>query len=388
MANPLLSGIRVLDLTRLLPGPFCSFYLAQLGAEVIKLEEPQGGDYARALAPELFTLLNRGKQSVTLDLRQPEAVAILKKMAAQADVLIESFRPGVMDKLGCGYQDLKLANPRLVYAALTGYGQTGPYKDRAGHDMNYCAYAGLLDQTGAADGAPVLSNFQSADLAGGALTCALGILAAVIGARASGRGAMVDVGMLDGTLALQTLSLATIRALGESSARGNDMLSGGLANYNIYACADGKYVAMAALEPKFFLNFCNAVGRPDLTAMSLAPDTQQSRPAGATLRTALSELFKTRSRDEWELLLADRDCCVSGIYTPQEALDNPQVKARGQIRMEDGKPLSDLPIKFSDAVGIGSSGECPALGADTFGVLAQLGLDEATLAALSASGAI
>ena len=383
MVNPLLSGIRVLDLTRLLPGPFCSFYLAQLGAEVIKLEEPQGGDYARALAPELFTLLNRGKQSVTLDLRQPEAVAVLKKMVAQADVLIESFRPGVMDKLGCGYQDLKLVNPRLVYAALTGYGQTGPYKDRAGHDMNYCAYAGLLDQTGAADGAPGLSNFQSADLAGGALTCALGILAAVTGARASGQGAMVDVGMLDGTLALQALSLATIRTLGESSARGNDMLSGGLANYSIYACADGKHVAMAALEPKFFLNFCNAVGRPDLSAMSLAPGA-----AGATLRTALSELFMTRSRDEWELLLADRDCCVSGIYTPQEALDNPQVKARGMIRMEDGKPLSDLPIKFSDAVGIGSSGECPALGADTLNVLTQLGLDEVALAALSASGAI
>ncbi|SDY76601.1 Crotonobetainyl-CoA:carnitine CoA-transferase CaiB [Collimonas sp. OK242] len=382
MANPLLSGIRVLDLTRLLPGPFCSFYLAQLGAEVIKLEEPQGGDYARMLAPELFTLLNRGKQSVTLDLRQPEAVAILKKMAAQADVLIESFRPGVMDKLGCGYPGLKLLNPRLVYAALTGYGQTGPYKDRAGHDMNYCGYAGLLDQTGAADGAPVLSNFQSADLAGGALTCALGILAAVIGARASGQGTMVDVGMLDGTLALQTLSLATIRTLGEGRARGNDMLSGGLANYSIYACADGKHVAMAALEPKFFLNFCNAVGRLDLAAMPLVPG-----PAGATLRTALSELFKTRSRDEWELLLADRDCCVSGIYTPQEALDNPQVKARGLIRMEDGKPLSDLPIKFSDALGAGS-GDCPALGADTYNVLAELGLDEAALAALSASGAI
>ncbi|WP_211453659.1 CaiB/BaiF CoA transferase family protein [Collimonas antrihumi] len=383
MANPLLSGIRVLDLTRLLPGPFCSFYLAQLGAEVIKLEEPQGGDYARMLAPELFTLLNRGKQSVTLDLRQPEAVAVLKKMAARADVLIESFRPGVMDKLGCGYQDLKLVNPCLVYAALTGYGQTGPYKDRAGHDMNYCAYAGLLDQTGAADGAPVLSNFQSADLAGGALTCALGILAAVIGARASGQGAMVDVGMLDGTLALQTLSLATIRTLGESRARGDDMLSGGLANYSIYACADGKHVAMAALEPKFFLNFCNAVGRPDLAVMPLAPG-----PAGATLRAALGELFKTRSRDAWELLLADRDCCVSGIYTPQEALDNPQVKARGLIRMEDGKPLSDLPIKFSEPLGASSSGDCPALGADTLNVLAALGLDEAALAALSASGAI
>jgi alpha-methylacyl-CoA racemase len=381
MANPLLSGIRVLDLTRLLPGPFCSFYLAQLGAEVVKLEEPQGGDYARMLSPELFTLLNRGKKSVTLDLRQPQAVAVLKVMVVQADVLIESFRPGVMDKLGCGYQDLKQINPRLVYAALTGYGQTGPYKDRAGHDMNYCAYAGLLDQAGAAGGPPVLSNFQSADLAGGALTCALGILAAVIGARASGQGTMVDVGMLDGTLALQALSLATIRTLGDSAARGGDILSGGLANYSIYACADGKHVALAALEPKFFLNFCKAVDRPDLAALPLAPGAD-----GATLRAALSALFKTRSRDEWEQLLADRDCCVSGIYTPQEALDNPQVKARGLVRMEDGKPVSDLPIRFSDAAG--TAGDCPALGADTAGVLAGLGFDATALAALRASGAI
>ncbi|MFJ2988519.1 CaiB/BaiF CoA transferase family protein [Collimonas sp. NPDC087041] len=348
MSNPLLSGIRILDLTRLLPGPFCSFYLAQLGAEVIKLEEPQGGDYARMLAPELFTLVNRGKKSVTLDLRQAQAVTAFHKLVEDADVVIESFRPGVMDKLGCGYQQLKLINPRLVYAALTGYGQTGPYKDRAGHDMNYCAYAGVLEQTGVAGGPPVLSNFQSADLAGGALTCALGILAAVIGARASGQGTLVDVGMLDGTLALQALSLATIRSAGQSAQRGSDMLSGGLANYNIYACADGKHVAMAALEPKFFLNFCQAVGKPELAGL----------PAnGAALRNALEVLFSTRSRDEWELLLADRDCCVSGIYSPQEALDNPQVKARGLIRNEDGKPLLDLPIKFSDADSV--HGDCP-----------------------------
>ncbi|AMP01068.1 coA-transferase III family protein [Collimonas arenae] len=371
----------MLDLTRLLPGPFCSFYLAQLGAEVIKLEEPQGGDYARMLAPELFMLVNRGKKSVTLDLRQPQAVAAFHKLVEDADVVIESFRPGVMDKLGCGYQQLKLINPRLVYAALTGYGQTGPYKDRAGHDMNYCAYAGLLEQTGAVDGPPVLSNFQSADLAGGALTCALGILAAVIGARTSGQGTLVDVGMLDGTLALQALSLATIRTMGRSAKRGSDMLSGGLANYNIYACADGKHVAMAALEPKFFFNFCQAVGKPELAGLPLSPG-----PDGAALRSALETLFKTRSRDEWELLLADRDCCVSGIYSPQEALDNPQVKARGLIRSEDGKPLLDLPIKFSNAENAG--GDCPRLGADTIAVLAAAGIDETELAALSAASAI
>jgi len=379
--NPLLSGIRILDLTRLLPGPFCTLYLAQMGADVIKVEEPQGGDYARSLAPELFALVNRGKKSVALDLRRPEAVAIFKKMAEGADVVIESFRPGVMDRLGCGYAELSAVNPRLVYAALTGYGQTGPYKDRAGHDMNYCGYAGVLDQTGVSGGAPALSNVQMADLAGGALTCALGILAAVIGAKASGTGTLVDVSMLDGTLALQVMALATVRTLGHAHARGNDMLTGGLPNYSVYACADGKNVAMAALEPKFFLEFCRVVNRPDLARMPLAPGE-----GGAALRAELSALFMTKSRDEWESMLGDEDCCVSAIYTPEEALGNAQVRARGMVETSAGKPALGMPIHFSCASVTG--GESPALGADTRAVLRAAGVSEAEFAALSAARAI
>lgn len=381
MTNPLLSGIRILDLTRLLPGPFCTLYLAEMGAEVIKIEEPSGGDYARSLAPELFELVNRGKKSVTLDLRKPEAVAIFKKMVGDADVVIESFRPGVMDRLGCGHDNLKTINPRLVYAALTGYGQTGPYKDRAGHDMNYCGYAGVLDQTGVSGGPPALSNFQIADLAGGALTCAVGILAAVLGARASGTGTLVDVSMLDGTLALQAMSMATIRTMGHARPRGNDMLTGALPNYSVYEAADGKHVALAALEPKFFVNFCNAVNRPDLARMPLAPGE-----GGAALRAELTALFLTRTRDEWDDLLGDKDCCVSAIYTPEEALEHGQARARGMIESASGKPAFGMPIRFSDSCC--DRGSSPALGADTREVLRAAGIDDTGFAALSAAGAI
>lgn len=363
MTNSLLSGLRVLDLSRLLPGPFCTLYLAQLGAEVIKIEEPNGGDYARTLSPELFEQVNRGKKSVTLDLRKPQDAGAFKQLVKDADVVIESFRPGVMDKLGCGYETLRHINPRLVYAALTGYGQTGPYRDRAGHDINYCGYAGVLDQTGTAGGPPVVSNFQIADLAGGALTCTLGVLAALLGARNSGAGTFVDVAMLDGTLALQVLSMASISALGRSLPRGADILSGALPNYRVYECADGRYVAVGALEPKFFFNLCAAVNRPDLAKQPLAPGK-----AGEALRTEMAALFKTKSRDEWEALLGDRDCCVSGIYAPDEVLTNPQVQARGMVEMQDGKPLLRLPIRFTGTE-LAPSKPAPKLGADNAEVL-------------------
>ncbi len=366
-ANPLLSGIRILDLSRLLPGPFCTLYLAQLGAEVIKIEEPQGGDYARSLSPELFAQVNRGKKSVTLDLRKAGDVQLFHRMAEQCDVVLESFRPGVMDKLGCGYAALKALNPRLVYAALTGYGQTGPYRDRPGHDMNYCGYAGVLDQAGVAGGPPVLTNFQVADLAGGALTCAIGILAAVIGARASGQGTMVDVGMMDGTLAMQVVMLATLRGLGQPVARGEDMLSGGLPNYAIYECADGRHLALGSLEPKFFQSVCVLAGRPDLLKIPMAPGK-----AGEVLRGELAALFKSKTRDEWEALLAHEDSCASGILAPDEVLRNEQVQARGLVEISGGKPAFAMPIQFSTPRV--QLDESPALGAHTGQVLAEFGL--------------
>lgn len=366
MNNPLLSGLRVLDLSRLLPGPFLTLQLAQLGAEVIKIEEPSGGDYTRAMSPEMFAVVNRGKKSVTLDLRKPDDATKLKQLVKQADVLLESFRPGVMDKLGCGYETLKHENPKLVYAALTGYGQSGPYRDRAGHDMNYCGYAGALDQLGESGGPPVLSNTQIADLAGGALTCAVGILAAVIGAQKSGHGCFVDVGMMDGTLALQVVALGALRTLGKTEPRGDGMLTGALVNYSLYECADGKWFALGALEHKFWLGFCAAAGRPDLAKKPLAPGK-----AGEPLRADVRALFKTKTRDEWEKLVAHLDTCGSGIYTLEEALNNEQAQARHMIESVDGKPAFTSPVKI-----VGQKDRtlspAPKLGADNEAVFAKL----------------
>ena len=410
MANPLLSGIRVLDLSRLLPGPFCTLYLAQLGAEVIKIEEPDGGDYTRTMSPELFALINRGKKSVTLDLRQSGDVAIFKRMVEQAEVVLDSFRPGVMDKLGCGYAVLKEINPRLVYAALTGYGHTGPYRDRAGHDMNYRGYAGELEQSGASGGPPATGNFQVADLAGGALTCAIGILAAVIGARASGQGAFVDVGMLDGTLALMPVALSRLRAQGRTQPRGQDMLSGALPNYSLYKCRDGKHLAVGALEPKFFMavlkGLLEVAPKPLQTPLrnalagrkwsgkqaageTAAPKKQdpiarfaevfgnpsKARRMLAPVRWAMAAVFRLKTRDQWEQLLVPYDACTSGVQSLAEVLVNEQVLARGLVETNGGKPAIRNPIRFEGAET--QSGPCPALGEHTERVLSELGITPA-----------
>lgn len=369
MTNPLLRGIRVLDLSRLLPGPHCTMLLAQLGAEIIKIEEPNGGDYARSMSTEMFSVINRGKQSLTLDLRKPEGVEILKQLVADADVLLESFRPGVMDKLGCGYETLKAVNPKLVYAALTGYGQTGPYRDRAGHDMNYCGYAGALDQIGNAGGGAVLSNTQIADLAGGSLTCAVGILAAVIGAKASGQGAFVDSAMLDGTLALQVVALGTLRTIGKTLPRGQDMLTGAIPNYHLYECADGKWFALGTLEMKFWQSFCSRIGRDDLAKKPMAPGKLAEE-----VKAEVVALFKTKTRDEWETFLAPADACTSGIYSLEEALQNEQVRARGLVESDNGKPAIGSPLQFRDAAPA-TTGAAPKLGEHTAQILSRLGVD-------------
>lgn len=406
MSNPLLAGIRVLDLSRLLPGPFCTLYLAQLGAEVIKIEEPDGGDYTRAMSPELFHLVNRGKKSVALDLRRAGDVAIFKRMVEQADVVVDTFRPDVMNKLGCGYAVLKQINPRLVYAALTGYGHTGPYRDRAGHDMNYRGYAGDLEQNGASGGPPAAGNFQVADLAGGALTCAIGILAAVIGARASGQGAFVDVGMLDGTLALQAVPLSTLRTHGRTQPRGQDMLSGALPNYSLYKCRDGKYLAVGALEPKFFkavlTGLVEVAPKPLRAPLSRALGSGKRRKAAADdvaatarkdpmarmnemfgnpakarrllapVRWAMTAVFRLRTRDQWERLLVPHDACVSGVLDLAEALENEQVQARELVEQSGGGPAIRNPIRFEGARTV--SGPSPELGEHTAEVLAALGI--------------
>lgn len=385
--NPLLHGITVLDLTRLLPGPYCTQQLAQLGATVLKIEEPKGGDYTRSLAPELFEVVNRGKQSLTLDLRDTADQERFKQMVKTADVVIESFRPGVMKKLNCDYQTLKALNPKLVYAAITGYGQTGPYTERAGHDMNYLATAGVLDQIGRAGSPPSLSNVQIADLAGGAMNAAIGVLAAVIGAQQSGHGSFVDVSMTDGALAMNTVALAAINKTAKSPERGADMLSGALPNYSTYRCRDGKHIAVGALEPQFFIRVLSGVwdsvpaplrkpinklvGATQKPAKSKKTSPRKSssgpKPANNQLeklskllddptkaklillpvRWALTAAFATKTRDEWDSWFADKDACVSAILTPSEALDHPLFASRDMLINEAGQRFFNSPIKFS-----------------------------------------
>ncbi len=402
MANPLLDDVRVLDLTRLLPGPFCTRFLAQLGATVIKIEDPDGGDYTRTLAPELFEQVNRGKQSVTLDLRQAADVAAFKQLVVDADVVVESFRPGVMDRMGCSYDELRAINPKLVYAALTGFGQNGPYRDAAGHDVNYLGLAGVLDQTGARDGPPAMANVQIADLAGGGLTCAVGILAALNGGRASGEGAFVDSAMLDGSLALQPVALATLAAQGATQPRGGDTLTGALPNYRVYKCRDGKYLAVGALEPKFFVRLLATLApfrrdksdgrRPSASggAKTAQPATGSSKPSMAERLTdklknpaaarrltrpmhwSLAVLFRSRPRGAWLTLLADADACTTPVLTLEEALQDPQIAARGPVEDTAGGVSLGCPLQF-DGHRRPPLPSSPVLGADNDRVLGAAG---------------
>ena len=338
-----LDGMTILDLTRLLPGPFATLYLADLGATVIKVEDSKSGDYTRELDPGLFRMLNRNKQAVQLDLRSDAGRAQLLKLAEEADALLESFRPGTLDKMGLGVATLQAANPRLVVGSLTGYGQQGPYADWPGHDVNYLGYAGVLDQIGHRDQPPAMSNLQIADLAGGALTFALGVVAALLDAQRSGQGRHVDVGMTDASLALMPVALAARQTTGRLTPRGEGMLSGGLPNYGLYACADGRHIALGTLEPKFWLGFCRALQRPDLAKMPLSTGAD-SQP----LRDALADLFSSQPRDYWVDLLADQGLCVGPVLDLDEALSDPHMQSRGvYVETDDGGYIR-CPIQVGD----------------------------------------
>lgn len=244
-----LAGVRVLDLTRLLPGPVATMHLADMGADVIKIEDTGAGDYARTLgSPHFYSMVNRNKRGLRLDLKQAQGRELLLGLARDADILVEGFRPGVMDKLGVSYAALAAVNPRLVYCSITGYGQDGPYRNHAGHDINYIGYAGVGDQIGLEGGPPVVPNFQIADLLGGALTPVMGMLAALVDARAGGRGRHVDVAMTDAVFAHALLPLLDTLDHGATPPRGTTMLSGGLPCYNVYRTRDGRYMAVGSLE--------------------------------------------------------------------------------------------------------------------------------------------
>jgi alpha-methylacyl-CoA racemase len=389
-----LADVKVLDLSRLLPGGFCSLLLADFGAEVLKVEDTGMGDYIRWAPPyvegaedtaksALFLALNRGKRSIRLDLKSEAGREVLLRLVREHDVLLESFRPDVMERLGVGYERLREENPGLVYCAISGYGQDGPYTARSGHDMNYLGLNGLLGLTGDAGGPPVQSAGQIADIGGGALTAAFGILAALRERDRSGEGQLVDVSMFDGSLAWLALVAARYLAEGTAPARGGIELAGSLICYRPYACKDG-WVTLGALEPKFWQAWCRGVGREDLI------EKQFSAP-GSEAHAEVEQVFLSRTRAEWSEFASQNDCCLEPVLDLDEALDSELVRAREMVlRLSqpgtDGVDLVGVPVKLSRTPGE-PAGPGPALGEHTRDVLASAGYSADEIDALLESGA-
>jgi len=374
-----LQGVRIVDLTRLAPGPYASLALANLGAEVIKIERPRFGDPLRYISrfgveggDLLFELLNRNKKSMTLNLRAPEGKAILRELTRQADVLLEGFRPGVMKRLGLDYGALAQVNPRLVYASLSGYGQTGPYHLRAGHDLNYIALGGLLALTGTKDGPPVIPGVPVADFMGG-LWMAFGVLAALFERERSGRGQYLDISMLNSITALLAIPLAEWLTTGHTPQRGQMWLTGKQACYNVYETADGKYMALGALEPEFWQAFCEAVGRPDWQARQHDADQ-------ASLIAEVAALFRTQSRDYWTNLFANHDCCCEPVLTLDEVFAHPQ--AMHYQLLHEGELA--MPLSSGEAPHL----PAPRLGQHTAEILTTLGYTAADIERLQQKGII
>ena len=323
-----LAGIRVLDLTRLLPGPVATMHLADMGAQVIKIEDPVPGDYARAMGPvrnevsQFFIAVNRGKQFIRLDLKDAAQREQLLAMVDDADVLVESFRPGVMEKLGLGWHTLRLRNPKLVMCAISGYGQHGPFAQLAGHDINYIGYAGMLDQNAGADGMPALPNLQVGDLLGGAQSALQGILAALVAVKMGGAGRFVDVSMTAAVMAHNIMPLVAVNN-GAPAAPGRDLLTGGVPCYNVYRTADDRYMAVGALELKFWQGCCDVLQRPDLKPRHWQLGQQVGGEDAMALKAELDALFTTRTLAQWTEAFATADCCVSPVLRTEEALQHP-----------------------------------------------------------------
>jgi alpha-methylacyl-CoA racemase len=383
MSRPL-EGVRVLDLTRLLPGPLATLALADLGARVDKLEDPGPGDYLRHMPPQrdgvngAFLALNRDKRSAVLDLKKAEGQRALLRMARAYDVLVESFRPGVLERLGLGHARLLESNPRLIVCAITGYGQDGPLADRAGHDINYLARAGVLAVTGPADRPPAVSGAQMADVAGGSLWAVSGILAALYARERTGVGRVVDVSMCEGSVSLAAFAMGAALAERKSPPRGEHFLDGGIAPYNTYRTRDGGFVSLGALEPKFWMKFCRAVGL-ESSMDDLAPGPHQR-----ALKERLAALFAERTRDEWAALGAAHDCCLEPVLAPEELADDPQHRARGLFFELDGGQYFRTPHADRSAV----SRVARAAGQDTDEVLRDCGFSDDERAALRAAGAL
>jgi crotonobetainyl-CoA:carnitine CoA-transferase CaiB-like acyl-CoA transferase len=374
--------VRVLDLSRLIPGPFCTLILSDLGASVDKLEDPHVGDYMRVFPPAKrglsgrFNALNRDKRSLCLDLKKPAGRDALLKLVARYDVIVESFRPGVLDKLGVGFAALARENPRLVMLSISGYGQSGPFRDKAGHDLNYIATAGVLGLAGPPDRPPPTPAIQLADIAGGALFGAVGILAALYERERTGRGQQVDMSMCEGALAFMIPDLGNYDASGRPPRRGGELLNGGAASYGVYRTKDGRFLSVGALEPKFWTAFNQAIGRPvDLSELI------GDEPAQAKVRAEIQAILETRTRDEWEQILVG-DVCVEPVLGADELAHHPQHRARGMFFDLDGLQQTRTP--FGTAEGHRPP---PSLGGDGPAILREAGFSDSDIEQLKAAGA-
>jgi len=392
MKGPLAS-LKVLDFSTLLPGPFASLLLADMGAQVLRVESPTRMDLVRVLPPHddgvsaSHAYLNRNKRSIALDLKRPEAVEVVKQLVREYDIVLEQFRPGVMDKLGVGYEALKAINPKLIYVSITGYGQTGPYRDRAGHDINYLALAGVASYTGRRDTGPLPLGVQLADIAGGSLHGVMGLLAAVIHRQQTGEGQQVDISMTDCAFSLNGMAGAGYLACGVEPGMEAQALNGG-SFYDYYRTRDGRWFSVGSLEPQFMQQFCAAIGRPELAARGLSPKAEDQR----LLKREIAIEFEKRDFADWRERFAAVDACVEPMLPLSEAVEHPQIQARGlvtEVPRGDGRSQRQMacPIRFSAGlpapkhIGV-------AAGAHSAEVLAELGYSDEQVAALKAAGAV
>jgi crotonobetainyl-CoA:carnitine CoA-transferase CaiB-like acyl-CoA transferase len=364
-----------------------TLHLADMGADVVKIEDTEAGDYSRAMGrvrdgmSDSFRLMNRNKRAMRLDLKHRRGREAFLRLAARADVVVEGFRPGVTARLGVAYDAVSAVNARIVYCSISGYGQDGPYAQRAGHDVNYVGYAGVGDQIGTAE-RPVVPNFQIADLLGGALVPAMGILAALLDARSTGKGRYVDVSMTDAVLAHAIFPLLGFLETGKVTARGAGMLDGGLPCYNVYRTKDARFMAVGALERKFWMTLCDILGCPELKDKHIVYGAE-AEPAKARL----AEIFASRTQKEWTEVFARADCCVSPILRMEEAVANEQLRARGMVVEEHGLTQFALPLKLSEFE-FEIERTAPEAGEHTDEILREAGYESGEIETLRREGVI
>jgi len=387
--GPLL-GIKILDLTRLLPGPMASQMLADMGADVIKIEDPKAPDYARFFFPQKggmaisYINLNRSKKSLAIDLKSEEGRKIFYQLAKEADIVLDSFRPGVLAKLQLDYDTVKAHNPRIIYVAVTGYGQDGPYAHRAGHDLNYIGYTGMLGLNGTKESGPVMPSVQIADMAGGSYPTVIACLSALLARGRTGEGQFVDVAMTDCALPLMSMVMGDYLNFGQVYHREEPFLSGGLAHYNLYACSDGRHVALGSLEPKFWQGFCMLINRPEWIGRML-PQAEEV----AALKKDLAALFLTKTRDEWVALAEPADICLTPILDMDEVENNEYIRHRHLIITSEHPAYGTVkginqPIQFKGTP-TAPAWAAAMLGEDNTAILQDLGYTEEEIARLRAA---